>query len=129
LGETSEEQKPETQLEPLEDRKSRHKGPAYVEVKHFFVELNNRPEAEAITFWNEYEQKEWWVHNKEGTPARKMKTGRDWQLKAEQWIYKARTTEMEKKKNGRTKQNSSGASNEFLAKLSTDRAIRERQGK
>lgn len=87
-------------LEPLEGRKSKSGGPNYADVKGFF-EYNNRPEVEAITFWNEYEGKEWWVHNKEGTPSRKMKTGRDWQLKAEQWIYKARTQEMEKKKNGK----------------------------
>ena len=86
-----------TSLEPLEGRKSKHGGPDYSEVKYFFCGLNNREESEAVTFWNEYEGKEWWIHNKEG-PSHEIKQTRKWQMKAEQWIYKQRNADIERAK-------------------------------
>lgn len=128
IGETNEleEWKQEIGLEPLEERKSKYGGPDYKSVEIIFI-ARNRPKEEAAIFWNEYESKEWCVHNKEGTGKRKITS--NWRYKAENWIFQANLAEMEKKKNGKSKQNTSGASNEFLAKLSANRAIREQQGK
>jgi len=88
----------ETKLEPLDERKSQYGGPTFGAVKEFFTQ-NNRLVDEAVIFWNEYEQKKWYVSNREGEPTRKLKTTRDWMLKAEQWIKKARINEIDKSKN------------------------------
>jgi hypothetical protein len=88
----------ETTLEPVDERKSQSGGPTYGAVKEFFIQ-NNRSSDEALNFWNEYEQKKWHVTNPDGYPTRRIKTGRDWQLKAEQWIIKARTQEKDREKN------------------------------
>lgn len=88
----------ETTLEPLDERKSQFGGPTFGAVKEFFIQ-NNRSVDEAVIFWNEYEQKKWYVSNREGEPTRKLKTTRDWMLKAEQWIKKARISEIDKSKN------------------------------
>ncbi len=88
----------ETKLEPLDERKSQYGGPSFGEVKEFFTQ-NNRSVDEAVIFWNEYEQKKWYVSNREGEPTRKLKTTRDWMLKAEQWIKKARISEIDRRKN------------------------------
>ncbi|MEW6506372.1 MAG: hypothetical protein AB1432_01370 [Bacteroidota bacterium] len=88
----------EITLEPLDERKSQFGGPTFGAVKEFFIQ-NNRSVDEAVIFWNEYEQKKWYVSNREGEPTRKMKTTRDWMLKAEQWIKKARILEIDKSKN------------------------------
>lgn len=98
VGETNAAIIPSTRLEPVDERKSQYGGPTYGEVKEFFTQ-NTRSADEALNFWNEYEQKKWYVTNREGEPARKMKTGRDWQLKAEQWIIKARTSDTNREKN------------------------------
>lgn len=115
----------ETELEPIENRKSKFGGPDYKSVENVFV-AKNRPKEEAAIFWNEYESKEWCVHNKEGTGKRKIT--HNWRYKAENWICGAILEESEKKKNGKSKQQT-GASDEFLAKLCTDRAIREQREK
>ncbi len=88
-------------LAPLAERKSNHGGPDYKTVEEFFVN-EKRPVEEAGIFWNEYEQKAWCVTSGNG-PDRKMKTTRDWQLKAEQWIKKARLADIDKNKNSFTK--------------------------
>lgn len=115
-------------LEPLEERKSEYGGPDYAEVEYYFVELNNRPKTEAINYWDYYEGQEWFVHNKEGTPARKMKRSRTWQLKAEQWIIKARKEELEKKDG--TKGKTTGSSFKRIARGEvTEEQIAEGLGK
>lgn len=101
IGETKppEELKPESALEPLAERKSKYGGPDYISVENVFVS-KNRPAEEAAIFWNEYESKEWCVHNKEGTGKRKITS--NWRYKAENWIYQAILEEAEKKENGTT---------------------------
>jgi hypothetical protein len=87
----------ETKLDPPDERKSEYGGPAFKEVKEFFIS-NKRTEDEALVFWNEYEGKHWFVIGKEDAPKRKMKTTKDWMMKAEQWFVKARKEELDKPK-------------------------------
>jgi uncharacterized protein YdaU (DUF1376 family) len=45
----------ETKLDPPDERKSEYGGPAFKEVKEFFI-ANKRSADEALVFWNEYEE-------------------------------------------------------------------------
>lgn len=91
----------ETKLEPVEERKSEFGGPTYGEVKGFFIQ-NNRSSDEALVFWNEYEQKEWCVVPIGDGPPRKLKRTKDWMLKAEQWIVRARKEGIDKTKKNKS---------------------------
>ncbi len=125
MGETNSEveQASEYFLEPIESRKSMYGGPSFEEVKYFFCELNKRPDEEAVNFWNDYEGKKWWVLNKDG-PSRRLKTTRDWQLKAEQWIQKNRMKETSNERHSGYKKG--GASREELARLATEHYFEQR---
>jgi hypothetical protein len=83
-----------TNLEPIDERKSECSGPDFNDVKIFFLD-NKRPVEEAIIFWSEYESKNWIIESDTG-PPRSIKKTKQWQLKAEQWIQKARLKDMEK---------------------------------
>lgn len=95
-----------TSLPPLKERKSEWCGPDYDDVRNFFVNENKRPEAEAVAFWDDYEGKKWIVQSEHG-PPREIKRTKQWQLKAETWIHKARLKEMEKKDGTKGKTTSS----------------------
>jgi hypothetical protein len=111
-------------LEPVEERTSDSGGPAFVEVKGFFVKTNRRPIEEAILFWNEYEGKNWTIES-DISPPRSIKQTKKWQLKAEQWIKKARLKEIEDEKNGKYfKSNRKGTTDDELAAITTERFIR-----
>jgi uncharacterized protein YdaU (DUF1376 family) len=118
----------ETILEPVDERISDCGGPSFAEVKYFFVNMNKRKVEEAITFWNEYESKNWIIESEVG-PPRAIKRTKLWQLKAEQWIQKARLTEIENEQKGNRngkqgKRSNTGATDDDLAKITTERFIR-----
>jgi uncharacterized protein YdaU (DUF1376 family) len=115
LGETKspEDIVTESPLEPLAERKSKYGGPDYTSVENVFV-AKNRPKEEAAIFWNEYESKEWCVHNKEGTGRRKITN--NWRYKAENWIYQAILAEVEKKKNGTRSDKTTGSNFKRIAR-------------
>lgn len=87
----------------LENRKSESSGPDFNDVKMFFLD-NKRNIEEAIIFWNEYEAKNWIIQSDTG-PPRSIKKTKQWQLKAEQWIQKARLRDMDNAKSKTTSTN------------------------